>query len=85
MTGRGSRFSVDRNPLQYKPQPVTEYLMVYRKGQDVLIDALIHDHPQPELVERSRIPDGYEKKNIRPDFHVDWQSEWCSIIRFKMM
>ena len=37
MTGRGSRFSVDRNPLQYKPQPVTEYLMVYRKGQDVRI------------------------------------------------
>ena len=64
MTGRGSRFSVDRNPLQYKPQPVTEYLMVYRKGQDVLIDHLIHDHPHPEYVEQSRIPDGYEKTNI---------------------
>lgn len=64
MTGRGSRFSVDRNPLQYKPQPVTEYLMVYRKGRDVLIDNLIHDHPQQELVEKSRIPDGYEKTNI---------------------
>ena len=64
MTGRGSRFSVDRNPLQYKPQPVTEYLMVYRKGQDVLIDHLIHDHPHPEYVEASRIPDGYEKTNI---------------------
>lgn len=64
MTGRGSRFSVDRNPLQYKPKPVTEYLMVYRKGQDVLIDHLIHDHPHPEDVEASRIPDGYEKTNI---------------------
>jgi DNA modification methylase len=38
--------------------------MVYRKGQDVLIDHLIHEHPRQELVEQSRIPDGYEKTNI---------------------
>lgn len=75
MTGRGSRFSVDRNPLQYKPQPVTEYLMVYRKGQDVLIDALIHDHPQQEMVEKSRIPDGYEKTNIW-NIHTDPEEKY---------
>lgn len=77
MTGRGSRFSVDRNPLQYKPQPVTEYLMVYRKGQDVLIDTLIHDHPQQELVEQSRIPDGYEKTNIW-NIHGDSEEKYPS-------
>ena len=26
-TGRGRRFSADRNPLQYKPVPVTEYVL----------------------------------------------------------
>jgi len=30
-TGRGRRFSADRNPLQYKAVPVTEYVLVYRK------------------------------------------------------
>ena len=49
--------------------------MVYRKGQDVLIDALIHDHPQPELVERSRIPDGYEKTNIW-NIHADPEEKY---------
>src|SRR5690606_1964081 len=36
--GRGRRFAADRNPLQYKPVVVTEYLMVYRKTTDRLID-----------------------------------------------
>src|ERR1051326_1862808 len=26
-TGRGRRFAADRNPLQYKPVPVTEYIL----------------------------------------------------------
>ena len=30
-TGRGRRFAADRNPLQYKTVPVTEYVLVYRK------------------------------------------------------
>ena len=37
-TGRGRRFAADRNPLQYKPVPVTEYILVYRKRTDRLID-----------------------------------------------
>lgn len=37
-TGRGRRFAADRNPLQYKPVPVTEYILVYRKHTDKLID-----------------------------------------------
>ncbi|WP_032275788.1 site-specific DNA-methyltransferase, partial [Escherichia coli] len=36
--GRGRRFAADRNPLQYKPVPVTEYILVYRKKTDKLID-----------------------------------------------
>lgn len=63
-TGRGRRFAADRNPLQYKAVPVTEYVMVYKKKTDVLIDWFIRHHPNRRLVEESRIEDGYEKTNI---------------------
>ncbi|RMI15605.1 MAG: site-specific DNA-methyltransferase [Calditrichaeota bacterium] len=63
-TGRGRRFAADRNPLQYKPVPVTEYILVYRKESDKLIDWNIRAHPKPELVKQSRIGDDYEKTNV---------------------
>ncbi len=63
-TGRGRRFAADRNPLQYKPVPVTEYILVYRKHTDRLIDWNIRTHPNQELVKASKVEDGYEKTNI---------------------
>lgn len=63
-TGRGRRFSADRNPCQYKPVPVTEYVLVYRKKTDKLIDWLIRKHPDQESVKASRIQDGYEVTNV---------------------
>lgn len=63
-TGRGRRFAADRNPLQYKPVPVTEYILVYRKQTSKLIDWNIRAHPRPEFVEDSRIGDDYERTNI---------------------
>lgn len=63
-TGRGRRFAADRNPLQYKAVPVTEYVLVYRKHTDLLIDWHIRNHPDQKLVEDSKIADGYEKTNI---------------------
>ncbi len=63
-TGRGRRFAADRNPLQYKPVPVTEYVLVYRKHTDRLIDWNIRAHPKQELVQASKIPNGYETTNI---------------------
>ncbi len=63
-TGRGRRFAADRNPLQYKPVPVTEYVLVYRKHTDRLIDWNIRAHPKQDLVQASKIPDGYETTNI---------------------
>ena len=63
-TGRGRRFAADRSPLQYKPVPVTEYVLVYRKRTDKLIDWSIRAHPDPELVTASRIGDDYERTNI---------------------
>lgn len=63
-TGRGRRFAADRNPLQYKAVPVTEYVMVYRKRSDRLIDWHIRGHPDQQAVKESKIPDGYERTNI---------------------
>ena len=63
-TGRGRRFAADRNPLQYKAVPVTEYVLVYRKHTERLIDWNIREHPDREAVERSRIEGDYERTNI---------------------
>jgi DNA modification methylase len=63
-TGRGRRFAADRNPLQYKAVPVTEYVLVYRKQTDRLIDWNIRNHPDQEAVARSKIADGYERTNV---------------------
>ncbi len=64
VSGRGRRFSADRNPLQYKAVPVTEYVLVYRKKSDRLIDWFIRNHPDRDVIESSKIADDYEKTNI---------------------
>ncbi|HEX7320174.1 MAG TPA: site-specific DNA-methyltransferase [bacterium] len=63
-TGRGRRFAADRNPLQYKPVPVTEYILVYRKATEKLIDWHIRKHPNQKNVKDSKIDDGYDVTNI---------------------
>lgn len=63
-TSRGRRFAADRNPLQYKAVPVTEYVLVYRKHSEYLIDWNIRSHPNQDIVQSSKIADGYEKTNI---------------------
>ena len=63
-SGRGRRFSADRNPMQYKAVPVTEYVMVYRKKPCILIDHFIRDNPNQAIIQASKIEDGYEKTNI---------------------
>lgn len=63
-TGRGRRFAADRNPLQYKTVPVTEYVLVYRKKTSRLIDWNIRSHPHPENVRVSKVEDGYDVTNV---------------------
>jgi DNA modification methylase len=63
-TGRGRRFAADRNPLQYKAVPVTEYILVYRKHTDLLIDWHIRNHPDREVVADSKVADDYERTNV---------------------
>ena len=63
-TGRGRRFAADRNPLQYKTVTVTEYVLVYRKHTDKLIDWNIRAHPNKKLIEESKVGNNYERTNI---------------------
>jgi len=63
-TGRGRRFAADRNPLQYKAVPVTEYVLVYRKQTDRLIDWNIRSYPDQQAVQESKIGDDYERTNV---------------------
>lgn len=73
-TGRGRRFAADRNPLQYKPVPVTEYVLVYRKHTDKLIDWNIRNHPDQKAVKASKITGHYDVTNlwrIHPAFHSE--------------
>ncbi|NUO78962.1 site-specific DNA-methyltransferase [candidate division KSB1 bacterium] len=73
-TGRGRRFAADRHPLQYKAVPVTEYVMVYRKQTEKLIDWNIRTHHDAEAVQRSKIEGKYDVTNIwriTPAHHKD--------------
>ncbi len=62
--GRGRRFKADRHPLQYKPVPVTEYVLVYRKKTDRLIDWNIRSHYDQKAVEDSTILGDYDVTNV---------------------
>jgi DNA modification methylase len=56
-------FAQHRKPLAYKPNSVTEYLMVYRKQTAKLIDWNIHQYDR-QTVEESKVKDGYESTNV---------------------
>lgn len=56
-------FQQHRKPLAYKPNSVTEYLMVYRKPTDRLIDWNIKQYDS-EVVEASKVSDGFETTNV---------------------
>ena len=62
--GRGRRFAADRQPLQYKPVTVTEYVLVYRKRTDRLIDWNLRSHPNQEALGRSLILGEYDRTNV---------------------
>ena len=56
-------FQQHRKPLAYKPNSVTEYLMVYRKQTTRLIDWNIHQYNN-KTIEKSRVKDGFETTNV---------------------
>lgn len=60
---RNGGFFNNRRPLAYKPNIVTEYIMVYRKHTEKLIDFNIRKHDRG-VIENSLVKDGYERTNI---------------------
>ncbi len=60
---RNAGFLQHRKPLAYKPNARTEYLMVYRKQTDKLIDWNIRQYDW-ETIKESKVKDGYETSNV---------------------
>ena len=56
-------FMQHRKPLAYKPNAVTEYLMVYRKATDKLLDWNMRQY-DAATVEASKVADGFETTNV---------------------
>ncbi len=56
-------FQQHRKPLGYKPNSVTEYLMVYRKSTEKLLDWNIRQYDW-KTVQDSKVPEGYETTNV---------------------
>ena len=64
---RTAGFMQHRKPLGYKPNPVTEYIMVYRKKTDRLLDWNIRQYSQ-DRIEASKVKGNYDTSNI---WHID--------------
>lgn len=56
-------FMQHRKPLGYKPNCVTEYLMVYRKTTEKLLDWNIKEYDH-KTTEESKVGEGYETTNV---------------------
>jgi DNA modification methylase len=56
-------FQQHRKPLGYKPNSVTEYLMVYRKSTEKLLDWNIRQYDW-QTVQESKVSEGYETTNV---------------------
>lgn len=60
---RNGRFFQDRQPVQYKPNVINEYILVFQKSSNFLIDKIIRSY-KGRIKEKSLVPDGYERSNI---------------------
>lgn len=60
---RNAGFLQHRKPLGYKPNPLTEYIMVYRKKTDKLLDWNIRRYNW-ETVKQSKVLGDYETSNV---------------------
>ena len=56
-------FQQHRKPLGYKPNSITEYLMVYRKSTEKLLDWNIKQYDW-KTVKESKVVDGFESTNV---------------------
>ena len=60
---RNGGFFQHRKPVAYKPNLVTETILIFKKPASFLIDKTVRSYA-PEILERSLVPDGYERSNV---------------------
>lgn len=60
---RNAGFLQHRKPLAYKPNTITEMVMVYRKATSQLIDWNMRQY-DTETIEQSKVANGYETTNV---------------------
>lgn len=60
---RNGCFSRHRQPVAYKPNVVNEYILVFQKPMDGLIDKILRNYKN-EIKEKSLIRGNYERTNI---------------------
>lgn len=56
-------FQQHRKPLGYKPNSITEYLMVYRKKTDKLLDWNMRQYPA-SVIEESKVKNEFDTTNV---------------------
>jgi DNA modification methylase len=60
---RNGRFFQDRQPVQYKPNIVNEYIFVFQKPMKGLIDKVLKTY-KGEIKERSLVSGDYDRSNV---------------------
>lgn len=60
---RNGRFFQDRQPVQYKPNVVNEYIFVFQKPMNGLIDKIVRSY-NGEIKEKSLVLGEYDRSNI---------------------
>lgn len=70
---RNGGFFRHRKPMAYKPNSVTEYILVFQKPMHGLIDSILRKTPS-DIMERSLVRGDYERTNvwmINPETHSE--------------
>lgn len=60
---RNGRFFQDRQPVQYKPNIINEYIFVFQKPMNGLIDKIVRSY-KGDIKAKSLVEDGYERNNV---------------------
>lgn len=60
---RNGRFYQDRQPVQYKPNIVNEYILVFKKPSKYLIDKVVRSYTG-DIKQQSLVNEEYERSNV---------------------
>lgn len=60
---RNGGFNQHRKPVAYKPNVVTETILIFQKPSKYLIDKIVRSYEE-DILEKSLVEDGYERSNV---------------------